>query len=132
MNGFLYGKNKMYNLADLDFEPTENISEIQTEEILVLRDQLWMNGSHSIQAADLDEILTDEFYYVGTEHFVVKGKSSFYKGIIVVAAKEKLIEYLIRIIRLDDARSIFILPKNQQNMLLRLDDEGSLMLYKHE
>ena len=122
----------MYNLADLDFEPTENISEIQTEEILVLRDQLWMNGSHSIQAADLDEILTDEFYYVGTEHFVVKGKSSFYKGIIVVAAKEKLIEYLIRIIRLDDARSIFILPKNQQNMLLRLDDEGSLMLYKHE
>ena len=120
----------MYNLADLDFEPTENISEIQTEEILVLRDQLWMNGSHSIQAADLDEILTDEFYYVGTEHFVVKGKSSFYKGIIVVAAKEKLIEYLIRIIRLDDARSIFILPKNQQNMLLRLDDEGSLMLTK--
>ncbi|WP_111859153.1 hypothetical protein [Acinetobacter sp. CFCC 10889] len=122
----------MYNLADLDFEPTENISEIQTEEILVLRDQLWMNGSHSIQAADLDEILTDEFYYVGTEHFVVKGKSSFYKGLIVVAAKDKLIEYLIRIIRLDDARSVFILPKNQQNMLLRLDDEGSLMLYKHE
>ncbi len=126
-------KNKrMYNLSDLDFELTENISETQKEEVLVLRDQLWINGSHSIQAADLDEVLTDEFYYVGTERFVVKGKSSFYKGIIVVAAKEKLIEYLIRIIRLDDARSVFIIPKNQQNMLLRLDDEGSLMLYKHE
>ena len=120
----------MYNLADLDFEPTENISETQKEYILALVSQLWINGSDYIQVTDLDEMLTDEFYYVGTEYFVVKGKSSFYKGIIVVAAKEKLIEYLIRMIRLDDARSVFISPKNQQNMLLRLDDEGSLMLTK--
>lgn len=126
-------KNKrMYNLSDLDFELTENISETQKEDILALVSQLWINGSHYIQVTDLGEILIDKFYYVGTERFVVKGKSSFYKGIIVVAAKEKLIEYLIRIIRLDDARSVFIIPKNQQNMLLRLDDEGSLMLYKHE
>ncbi len=120
----------MYNLADLDFEPTENISETQKEYILALVSQLWINGSDYIQVTDLDEMLTDEFYYVGTEYFVVKGKSSFYKGIIVVAAKEKLIEYLIRMIRLDDARSVVIIPKNQQNMLLRLDDEGSLMLTK--
>ena len=82
----------MYNLADLDFEPTENISETQKEYILALVSQLWINGSDYIQVTDLDEMLTDEFYYVGTEYFVVKGKSSFYKGIIVVAAKEKLIE----------------------------------------
>ena len=120
----------MYNLVDLDFEPTENICEAQKEYMLALFSQLWINGSDYIQVTDLDEMLTDEFYYVGTEYFVVKGKSSFYKGIIVVAAKEKLIEYLIRMIRLDDARSVFIIPKNQQNMLLRLDDEGSLMLTK--
>ena len=120
----------MYNLADLDFEPTIIISETQKEDILALVSQLWINGSHYIQETALDKILTDEFYYVGTEYFVVKGKSSFYKGIIVVTAKEKLIEYLIRMIRLDDARSVFIIPKNQQNMLLRLDDEGSLMLTK--
>ena len=30
----------MYNLADLDFEPTENISETQKEYILALVSQL--------------------------------------------------------------------------------------------
>ena len=69
-------KNKrMYNLSDLDFEPTEIISEMQTEEILALVSQLWINGSHYIQVTDLGEILIDKFYYVGTERFVVKGKS---------------------------------------------------------
>lgn len=118
----------MYTLADLEYEPTESISEMQTEDILALRDQLWGRASQYIQVTDLEEILKDELYYVGTEYFVIKGKSSFYKGCIVVAKKQKLIEYLNRVIQLNDVRSIFIIAKNQQNMLLCLDDEGSLLL----
>ena len=117
----------MYQLHDLDFEKAEQISVRQKEEILTLHDQLWISSQY-VQATDLDQIFMDEYYYVCTDYCVVKGKTSVYKGIIVVAKKAKLIEYLARIIQLNEVRSLFIIAKNQHNMLLRLDDEGCLML----
>lgn len=128
MGGFYIGRVKMYQLHDLDFEKAEQISVQQKEEILILHDQLWISDSQYVQATDLDQILMDEYYYVCTDYCVVKGKTSVYKGIIVVAKKAKLIEYLARIIQLNEVRSLFIIAKNQHNMLLRLDDEGGLML----
>lgn len=118
----------MYRLADLEFEPTEYISAQQQDDILTRYSQLWLAKSQYIQVADLTHFLKDEWYYVGTDYFVIKGKASFYKGVIVVARKEKLIAYLIRIIQLNDVRSVFIIPQQHQNMLVRLDDEGSLIL----
>lgn len=118
----------MYNLLDLESESSESISEIQKEKILALYSLMQGYASQYIQLADLNEILKDTFYYVGVEYFVIKGKSSFYKGVIVVASKENLVAYLVRIIQLNDCRSVFIIPKNHQNLLISLDDEGCLML----
>ncbi|WP_315078538.1 hypothetical protein [Acinetobacter guillouiae] len=118
----------MYDLSDLKSEIIENNNSIKTEEILSVYSKFMINSHESIDITELDDILDDEFYYVGVDYFVSKGKLYFFKGVIVIASKENLIEYLVNVIAGNDSRSIFIIPKNNRDMLLLLDDEGSLVV----
>lgn len=120
----------MYNLLDLKFESrlTEENDEITKDEILSIYDKYFICNQKYVEVSDLEYIFNDTFYYVGVNYFVSKGKKYFYKGVIVLASKNNLIEYLVNVITKNDSRSIFIIPKNNRDMLLLLDDEGSLVL----
>lgn len=114
----------MYNFLDLKSEVIENNNSIKTEEILSIYSAFILNSNESIDIKELD----DDFYYVGLDYFILRGKMYFFKGIIVIASKDNLIKYLLNVIIKNDSRSIFIIPKNNKDMLLLLDDEGSLIL----
>ena len=122
----------MYNLLDLKSEDkrTKEIDEAKKEEILSIYDDFFLFNSRYIAVLELKNILKDSLYYVGSNFFIKKGKVCIYKGGIVVSSKENLIDYLLKVIRENDSRSIFIIPKNDKNMLLLLDNEGSLILKK--
>lgn len=122
----------MYNLLDLKSEEklTKEIDETKKEEILSIYDDFFIFNSRYIDVLELKDILKDSLYYVGSNFFIKKGKVCIYKGVMVVSSKENLIDYLLKIIRENDSRSIFVIPKNDKNMLLLLDDEGGLIVKK--
>ncbi len=119
----------MYDLSDLESEPIKEHYALDEEEILNFYDKLKCGStSQEVQLNELENIFKEEFYYVGVDYFIVKGKSIIFKGKIVISTKENLIKYIFKVLQNNDFRSIFILPKERKNMLLLIDDEGSLIL----
>lgn len=122
----------MYNLLDLksDSTLTKEIDDIEKEEILSIYDDYFLHKSINVKVFDLKNILKDDSYYVGVDYFVNKGKKNIYKGRIVVAYKDDLIEYLINTIEKNDVRNIFVIPRNDKNMILFLNEEGGMIAKK--
>lgn len=117
----------MYSFLNLKHK---EISEEVNPEIIFLKSEELLNPNNFISFPDsiicFETKLSDNVnYYVMHDFVIFKGKTKIFKGKIVLSTKQDLIDY----IRTNDIRPIRIMPEQNQDFVIRIDDEKSASFF---